>query len=73
MNLIENAKKQIDELLAGAYEKAAAQGLLPEGAVLTGRVDIPKEPRHCTQRRGRSRRYLRKISSWKTAGSTEWK
>ncbi len=43
MNLIENAKRQIDELLAGAYEKAAAQGLLPEGAALTGRVDIPKD------------------------------
>ncbi len=43
MNLIENAKKQIDELLAGAYEKAAKQGLFPEGVSLSGKVDIPKD------------------------------
>lgn len=43
MNLIENAKKQIDELLSAACERAAAQGLLPEGAALSGKVDIPKD------------------------------
>ena len=42
-NLIENAKKEIDGLLARAYEKAAAAGELPAGAALTGTVEIPKD------------------------------
>ena len=43
MNLIENAKKQIDGLVAAAYERAAAKGELPAGAQLRGIVEIPKD------------------------------
>ena len=43
MNLIENAKNQIDALLHAAYEAAAAKGELPAGAELKGNVEIPKD------------------------------
>lgn len=43
MNLIEQAKRQIDALLQTAYESAAAAGALPAGAVLNGTVEIPKD------------------------------
>ena len=43
MNLIENAKNQIDALVRGAYETAAAKGELPAGAELKGNVEIPKD------------------------------
>ena len=43
-NLIENAKREIDGLLAGAHAKAAAAGELPAGAALAGTVEIPKDP-----------------------------
>ena len=43
MNLIENAKKQIDTLVHKAYETAAAKGELPVGAALQGSVEIPKD------------------------------
>lgn len=42
MNLIENAKKQIDALVHSAYESAAAKGELPADAQLKGIVEIPK-------------------------------
>ena len=42
-NLIQEAKQQIELLLQGAYEKAAAKGTLPAGAVLSGTVEIPKD------------------------------
>ena len=42
-NLIQEAKEQIDRLLAKACEKAAAAGALPEGASLSGSVEIPKD------------------------------
>ena len=45
-NLIENAKREIDGLLAGAYAKAAAAGELPAGAALAGTVEIPKDPQN---------------------------
>ena len=43
MNLIENAKSQIDALVREAYEAAAAKGELPAGAELKGSVEIPKD------------------------------
>ena len=43
MNLIENAKQQIDALVRGAYEAAASKGELPAGAELKGTVEIPKD------------------------------
>ena len=42
-NMIESAKQNIDALLQAAYEKAAAKGELPQGAALTGTVEIPKD------------------------------
>ncbi|MCM1149198.1 MAG: arginine--tRNA ligase [Butyricicoccus sp.] len=46
MNLIENAKKQIDALIAGACARASGAGELPAGAVLTGTVEIPREAKN---------------------------
>ena len=46
MNMVENAKKQIDELLQTACEKARAEGKLPDGGPLTGAVEIPREGAH---------------------------
>ncbi len=45
-NLIETAKKQIDQLLRAAYEKAAEAAVLPAGAELPGIVEIPKDFTH---------------------------
>ena len=42
-NLIEQAKQSINEILAAACERAAAKGELPECAVLSGVVEIPKD------------------------------
>ena len=46
MNMIEEAKKQIDALVRGAYASAAEKGLLPAGAELKGTTEIPKDPGH---------------------------
>ena len=46
MNLIEQAKQQIDALLQRAYASAAAAGSLPAGAALNGSVEIPKDVRN---------------------------
>lgn len=43
MNMIAKAKEQVDELLKKAYIKAAEKGELPEGAVIAGNVEIPKD------------------------------
>ena len=43
MNMIIKAKEQVDELLKNAYNKAVANGELPEGAVINGNVEIPKD------------------------------
>jgi len=43
MNYIELTKKQVEELIALAYSRAASRGELPVGAVLTGIVEIPKD------------------------------
>ncbi len=42
-NRIEQAKKALDQLIRDAYTKAAAAGQLPEGAVLNGSVEQPKD------------------------------
>ena len=42
-NLIEDAKRSIDELLEKAYLKAVAAGELPEGGIGVGKVEIPKD------------------------------
>ena len=42
-NLIEQAKAQIETLLGEAYLAAAAKGVLPAGAALSGTVEIPKD------------------------------
>ena len=46
MNLVEGAKKQIDMLIYSAYEKARSAGKLPEGALLSGSIEIPREVTH---------------------------
>jgi len=46
MNMIENARNQIDELINNACEKARAAGRLPGGAPLSGSVEIPRETSH---------------------------
>lgn len=42
-NLIQSAKDSINEILSLACKKAAAAGELPDGAVLTGSVEVPKD------------------------------
>jgi arginyl-tRNA synthetase len=42
-NLIEAAKKQIEELMEEAYRRAAENGSLPAGFELCGAVEIPKD------------------------------
>ena len=42
-NLIERAKENADRLLRDAYLSAAAEGVLPSGAELSGNVEIPKD------------------------------
>ena len=42
-NLVEEAKKQINALLADAQARAAGKGELPEAAPLSGVVEIPKD------------------------------
>ena len=46
MNLIDSARKQIDELINEACEKARTAGKLPGGAPLSGSVEIPRETAH---------------------------
>ena len=46
MNIVENTKKQIDELINRACEKARSAGELPEGGALSGAVEIPRETAH---------------------------
>ena len=43
VNMIQSAKDEIAGLVTAAYEKAAAKGELPEGVVLSGSVEIPKD------------------------------
>ncbi|MEQ2456718.1 arginine--tRNA ligase [Flavonifractor hominis] len=45
-NLIQAARKQVAALTQTAYEKAAAEGLLPAGAEVKATIEIPKDPTH---------------------------
>ena len=45
-NMIEAAQTQVAALTQGAYEKAAAAGLLPAGASIPAKVDIPKDAKN---------------------------
>jgi len=46
VNLVDSSKKQIDKIINDAYVRAGAAGLLPEGALLSGVVEIPRETTH---------------------------
>ena len=46
MNLIEEAKNQIGEIVTKAYEKAAEKGILPAGQTMGGTIEIPKDLTH---------------------------
>ena len=43
MNLVESAKKQIDELINEACAEARKAGMLPDGNMLAGSVEIPRD------------------------------
>ena len=43
MNMIQNAKDQVLYLTSTAYQKAVAEGLLPEGITVVPAVEIPKD------------------------------
>ena len=43
MNMIQNSKDQVLDLTVSAYQKAAAEGLLPQDAAVTPSVEIPKD------------------------------
>ena len=45
-NLIQAAREQVAALTQAAYEKAAAEGLLPGGAEVKATIEIPKDPTH---------------------------
>ena len=45
-NMIKAAKEQVAQLTQNAYEKAAAAGLLPEGAEVKATIEIPKDTSH---------------------------
>ena len=46
MNLIDSARKQIDEIINNACDRARASGKLPDGAPLSGSVEIPRDTSH---------------------------
>ena len=43
MNMIQKAKDQVLAMTLQAYQKAAAQGLLPEEIAVKPSVEIPKD------------------------------
>ena len=45
-NMIQSAKDQVASLTQAAYEKAAADGLLPAGAQVKATIEIPKDVSH---------------------------
>ena len=45
-NMIQAAREQVSALTQAAYEKAAAEGLLPAGAEVRATVEIPKDTSH---------------------------
>ena len=45
-NMIQSAKDQVASLTQAAYEKAAAEGLLPAGVQVKATIEIPKDVAH---------------------------
>ncbi len=45
-NLIQAAREQVAQLTQAAYERAAAQGLLPAGQTIQGTVEVPKDSKN---------------------------
>ena len=45
-NMIQAARRQVDELTRAAYERAAAAGVLPGGAEVKATIEIPKDASH---------------------------
>ena len=45
-NMIQAARQQVAQLTQAAYEKAAAAGLLPQGAEVKVTIEIPKDTAH---------------------------
>ncbi len=45
-NLIQAAREQVAQLTQAAYEKAAAEGLLPAGQEICGTVEVPKDSKN---------------------------
>ena len=45
-SMIEAAREQIDALLKTAYAAAAEKGVLPAGAQLNGKIEIPKDTKN---------------------------
>ena len=45
-NMIQAARQQVAQLTQAAYEKAAAVGLLPQGAEVKATIEIPKDTAH---------------------------
>ncbi len=45
-NMIQAAREQVAHLTQAAYEKAAAEGLLPGGQTIRGSVEVPKDSRN---------------------------
>ena len=45
-NLIQEAREQVVQLTQAAYEKAAAQGLLPAGQAIPSTVEVPKDSKN---------------------------
>ena len=45
-NMIQAARQQVAQLTQAAYEKAAAAGLLPQGAEVKATIEIPKDTAH---------------------------
>ena len=44
--MIQAAREQVAQLTQAAYEKAAAEGLLPAGVEVKATIEIPKDPTH---------------------------
>ncbi len=44
--MIQAAREQVAALTQAAYEKAAAEGLLPAGAEVKATIEIPKDVTH---------------------------
>ena len=45
-NMIQAAREQVAHLTQAAYERAAAEGLLPGGQVIRGSVEVPKDSKN---------------------------